>query len=100
MTRTLAVVVALSLLPFTALFDLDFRDSKGLPYRGIRAYLNYRYGRFVSGHDGGYEDCGQSPRRSKNLLRLSRRSRRRVLYQCPCGGADDRPSRPMRGQGY
>lgn len=43
-----------TILPFTAMLDLDFRDNKGLPYRGTRALFNYRNGLFVSGHDGNY----------------------------------------------
>jgi hypothetical protein len=72
-----------TLLPFTALFDLDFRDSKGLPYRGIRAFLNYHYGRFVSGHDGGYGVFDGSLE-----YYLSSRSRHPITFGLRLGAAD------------
>ena len=34
----------LTILPIETKLDIDFRDSKGLPYRGIRALLNYNNG--------------------------------------------------------
>jgi len=39
----------LTILPIETALDIDFRDSKGLPYRGIRALMSYNNGTILSG---------------------------------------------------
>lgn len=72
-----------TLLPFSTLLDLDFRDSKGLPYRGTRAYFYYRYGLFVSGHDG-----GNGVLEGSLEYYLSSRNRHPITFGLRLGAAD------------
>ena len=44
----------LSSVPAQAKLDIDFRDSKGLPYRGIRALLEYQNNTILTGDNQNY----------------------------------------------
>ena len=44
----------LTILPVETRLDLDFRDSKGLPYRGTRAFIKYQNGTILSGDNENY----------------------------------------------
>ena len=44
----------LTILPIETQLDIDFRDSKGLPYRGTRALLEYHNGTTLTGDTENY----------------------------------------------
>lgn len=44
----------LTILPIETNLDIDFRDSKGLPYRGIRAVVAYQNGTILNGDNQNY----------------------------------------------
>lgn len=74
----------LTMVPVQVALDLDFRDKKGLPYRGTRALLSYENSILLSGVDGS-NNFGIA---SGNLeYYLSTRQQRPVTLGFRAGGA-------------